>query len=155
MLECRAEEFSLTKRRHTGNNNDQRLPDGRLSAIDERLLLRGASPGSSAGSVNARPRPREAPVMSHTFDTKPLSAVHRKLAADETVNQAILFGCIAAHGVCNVILLQVRCGFFDQSCNLLESGRSRVCSRSYLLSRGSTGISTEATGNDHGLTART
>src|ERR1700681_314538 len=74
--------------------------------------------------------------MSHTFDINPLSAVHRKLAADETVNHAILFGCIAAHGVCNVILLQVRCSFLDQSCNLLGSGPSRVCSRSYLLSRG-------------------
>jgi hypothetical protein len=86
--------------------------------------------------VNARPRPREAPVMSHTFDINPLSAVHRKLAADETVNRAILFWCIGAHGICNITLLQVRCGLFDQSGNLLGSGPSRVYSRSYLLSRG-------------------
>ena len=41
--------------------------------------------------VNARPRPREAPVMSHTFDINPLSAVHGKIAAEETVNRAIFF----------------------------------------------------------------
>jgi len=45
----------------------------------------------TAASVNARPRPREAPVMSHTFDINPLSAVPRMLAAEETVNSAILF----------------------------------------------------------------
>lgn len=38
------------------------------------------SPASSTASVNALPKPREAPVMSHTFDINPLSAVHRKPA---------------------------------------------------------------------------
>src|SRR5258708_39783358 len=41
-----------------------------------RAVATTRSPASSTASVNARPRPREAPVMSHTFDIDPLFAVH-------------------------------------------------------------------------------
>ena len=47
-------------------------------------MQRGSLAISSTASVNARPKPREAPVMSHTFDINPLSAVHRKPAVCET-----------------------------------------------------------------------
>src|ERR1700730_14337642 len=43
------------------------------------------SPALSTASVNARPRPREAPVMSQTFDIDPLSAVHRPAPNREAV----------------------------------------------------------------------
>src|ERR1700688_4173305 len=78
-------------------------PEARQAAPDCGLSRPRDLLPQARASVNARPRPPEAPVMSHTFDINPLSAVRRKLAADETVNHAILFGCIAAHGVCNVI----------------------------------------------------
>lgn len=49
---------------------------------------------------------RKAPVISHTVDKGTLSAVHGKLAAEETVNRAIFFGCIGARAVYNVLLLR-------------------------------------------------
>ena len=51
------------------------LPSSSTSCSGLRAVATTRSPASSTASVNARPRPREAPVMSHTFDISPLSAV--------------------------------------------------------------------------------
>jgi len=93
--------------------------------------------------------------MSHTFDINPLSAVHRKLAADETVNRAIL--CYASERMESATLLYCRCDAISSLRAATSLGRDRlVCVVAHIFSpEGSTGISTEATGNDHGLTART
>src|SRR5260370_3537749 len=65
------------------------LSSSSTSCSGLRSVATTRSPASSTASVNARPRPREAPVMSQTFDINPLFAIHRKSAVDETVNRAI------------------------------------------------------------------